>query len=548
MITLLIDKQLCERITPMAHEHVRSIGISEKTNLTFPVTSLAPQGFTTEKMTERVQFIAGGGFGGSVIGLESKVIKTMSPSDAAHEILRNINWNIPFPSQTLKEAALQDYYTGKLLHLLLPHVTNDMISNPDAYGITNFEKVGYGQVREKISGRGPTFHDQGKEKSQIADARKLLWNLGVEMGFEHAAQVHPDNPFGKPNLWIGPDGKTKWLDDLPAIRHTGFVKPLFYYKFHTDVRQAFESEVPTFNTLHTDRLRNFLQKNPQIPEHIRDEADFFIQAYDEVHEIVQDWSKRNPRELYIQDALTRGIIDPETAQRLTNSRFLYETHMNSNTARLGLRAFWDLVNKTPAKIIWNRESQKNAWKFITDAHYRHEQALENTMLWGVKKAYDNGLLSEEEFQQSLSFIPDHELELYEGLQLTYLLTSRLTDLATPIVAAALVSHPAEALAITSAFNFFGPGIIRAAATEIVGLRLRKNLHRMAGIAALPMLGAYTAIPIDLSLQYGKEAENLSHYTLRSIVALASKLRPGGGWGSDAEEKIWNLVNRSKNTP
>ena len=166
----------------------------------------------------------------------------------------------------------------------------------------------------------------------------------------------------------------------------------------------------------------------------------------------------------------------------------------------------------------------------------------------MKQAHDQGLVSDEEFNQALSFVPEHELRLYVGLQTWYFLNSRLIDAVTiPLAAAVAVSeHPIEAATAVSAFNFFAPGIIRALSTVIVSKLSGVELKRAALISAIPIVGNYSAIALQLRSAYGEKAADIEHYTMRALVATLSKIRPWGGWNSDLEEKIWDFVHRGSN--
>ncbi len=108
------------------------------------------------------------------------------------------------------------------------------------------------------------------------------------------------------------------------------------------------------------------------------------------------------------------------------------------------------------------------------------------------------------------------------------------------VGAAGSGHPVEAGAAVAAFNIFTPGAIRGLGTAAVGRLTKKDLKQMALFTSIPMVGTYFAVPAQIRREYKESGDEMMHYTLRSLAAGISKVRPYGGWGSDLEEKIWNF--------
>ncbi|OGK23962.1 hypothetical protein A3C25_04900 [Candidatus Roizmanbacteria bacterium RIFCSPHIGHO2_02_FULL_38_11] len=531
------------------YEYLRQAGIKEGEQYSFTRRQVTPEGVVDTTETQNVERITGGGFFGSVVILPDSVIKTTTP-DNLHELLRRINWHTPFPSRTNETAAELDYLAGRIIHRATPPLTRNTIITPDALGYSQPNpKIGFAQHIERMRGRGPTFKDKGKENRQIRAARQTLWDLASELGAEHAAQVHPENPFGKPNLWVSETGQVIWLDYLPAFRHTGRVRPFFRFPFHNEVQQAFGSDKPTYNRLHTDILRRtILAQKERFPAEDLKTIDDLLSLYDERWQQYEAWLNHDPRELFIADALNRGLISNEYADRLRALNSSYQFYQTKEIARLGLHVFLDKVKESPLRIFWDKEFQHKVVKFGLNPEYRRQQVLEHTTLWGMKQAHDQGLVSDEEFNQALSFVPEHELRLYVGLQTWYFLNSRLIDAVTiPLAAAVAVSeHPIEAATAVSAFNFFAPGIIRALSTVIVSKLSGVELKRAALISAIPIVGNYSAIALQLRSAYGEKAADIEHYTMRALVATLSKIRPWGGWNSDLEEKIWDFVHRGSN--
>ncbi|HEX5798233.1 MAG TPA: hypothetical protein VFX79_02655, partial [Candidatus Saccharimonadales bacterium] len=203
---------------------------------------------------------------------------------------------------------------------------------------------------------------------------------------------------------------------------------------------------------------------------------------------------------------------------------------------------------SPLKIFWDLDAQLNAWRMLSDPDYRRTQILERTTLRGLKQAKAEGHVSDSEYAQALAVLPGSDLRLYTLMQTGYFATSRAVDLATvPLaVGAASSSHPLEAGAAVLAFNTLTPGIVRGLATAVVGRVAKKDLKRMALSSTIPVAGTYLAVPAQIRREYKESGDEMMHYSLRSIVAGLSKVRPHGGWGSDLEEKIWNMGKKESN--
>lgn len=530
-----------------SYSHLERAGIIEQEPLSFTVRTVTPDGISEVDRTETVEKFAGGGFYGSVVVLPESVIKTAQP-EPFHEFLRTINWPTPFPSRFSESAAQLDQLSGEIFHTLIPRLTKDTITTPAARGYTFLDQgIGFGQVIERVRGRGPTFRDGGAENNKIRHARQQLWDLGVELGLEPAAQVHPVNPFGKPNLWLGEDGQVVWLDYLPAFRHTIKVRPFFRFPFHKDVQQVFNSSIPTYNRIHTERVRVALDSYrglfcredlQRLPE--------LLELYDKIasrFDIQQDVEKRA---LFVSDGLVRGLISHEEADHLLESSLAYRSYRSRQLGGLILRAASEQIQNSPLKIFWDEKTQEKAKQFVKDSQYRREQVLGNTTLRGLKKARLHDLVSQDQYTQAISALPNDALRFYGRLQVAYFINSRFFDLVAIglAVEAASSPNPAELAAKIAAVRLLGSRAVRAAMTVIAGRSKGKNLNRMALDSMIPLVGNYVAVPLQLQRDYGeKVGGELSHYNLRALAAAASSIRPGGGWGSDREEKIFNLGSR-----
>ncbi len=531
-------------------EHLREAGIAPGETLAFNLHEVTPDGIRQTETAQPVEGFAGGGFYGSVILLPDSVIKTAQPGPG-HEFLREINWPVPFPSRTDETAAQLDQLSGKVLHTLIPGVTDGSVVTPDPLGYTNLGSLGYGQVIERARGRIPTFRDGGEENRAVSDARHQIWDIGSSLGVEHAAQVHPRNPFGKPNLWIDEEGQVIWLDYLPAFRHTGLVKPFFRFPFHLESQKTFGSGSP-YNRINTHTLREALD-GPYNDNFTPEELDAMAGNLDVYDELRQEYDERlsgDSKSLFIEDALARGLIEPEDAETLSRSSLLYGGYRIRQLGGLAFEAVSGVAKGLPLKIFWNREVQRNALRMITDPEFRRTQILESTTLRGLKKAKEEGLVSDSEYDQALDVLPPSDLRLYTLMQLGYFANSRLIDLTTvPLaVAAASSSQRVELGAAVAAYNILAPGVIRGIATAYIGQRKKKDLKQMALFSSIPMVGTYFAVPSQIRREYKERGDEMMHYTLRALVAKASKIRPHGGWGSDLEERLWNFGKGELNIP
>ncbi len=58
-------------------------------------------------------------------------------------------------------------------------------------------------------------------------------------------------------------------------------------------------------------------------------------------------------------------------------------------------------------------------------------------------------------------------------------------------------------------------------------------------------GGSFAVAQQMWKTYGDYIKHIGHNDSRLAVAKLSALSIGGGWGSDAEEKLWNSIVRTK---
>ena len=288
------------------------------------ITSFSPEsGFDTQEFSGQIEDIRGGGFYGKVLMFEDSVIKTALP-DPWHELWRHVNWRRPFPPQAYETAAILDHLSSTIIEKSMP-LRNIIV--PKSYGYTELGSLGFGQdtfgplgfaqLIERVHGRQAKFDKHGRENKDIANARKWIWEIGKVMGFESAAQVHPDNPLGKPNLWLTDDEQIVWLDVLPAMRHTGFVLPLYSFGFHRDANAAFGRK-NTFNRVHTSRLRSYIQSNPNLySPSLQEELFWYMEQYDQFlqdYELLEGLDRKSAWEL--------STIKPDVMKRAIQGSFV----------------------------------------------------------------------------------------------------------------------------------------------------------------------------------------------------------------------------------
>ncbi len=525
------------------HEHIHRAGIVEGEPFDFVSKQVTSQGIVEQPISEPVEHITGNGFFGSVIVLPDSVIKTTTP-DALHEALRVLNWDIPFPSRAFESAAQLDYLAGRILHQAVPIFTDGQVHTPQAHGYVRVSReLGYGQHAERTYGRGTIFNDGGKENAKIRQARQELWGLVTTLGSEHVAQVHPNNPFGKPNLWLAQDGSIIWHDYLPAFRHTAHVRPILNFGFHDDVRKTFGSLGPTYNRIHTSMLRKSLEeRSNRISFEDFDGLTEAMELYDDASKRYQDAISGDPRNLYIQDAQERGLISPQQAEHLRRSPRAFEIFRTKEVARLGVQAFLDFCGDSKLKLLRSPEFHERVSKLATDRSHLSKALVNNSILLGMKQAHAQGLVSTEQLEQALEKVSNKDMAVYLGMSTYYMVVARAVDVMTvPMgVAAATSENPARNIGLVSIFNIFAPGILRAVSTAVVDTMSETDLKRAARTTLIPMYGTYAAIPEQIYVTYGQKAGEILHYSVRAVVAAVSKI-VGGGWGSDAEERLWNAT-------
>ncbi len=246
----------------------------------------------SESKVVNVADVRGGGFFGKVLILrgEGFVIKTTQPDPWQH-FWRIVNWDFkPFPAQQDELSAQIEHLSTQIIHLTLPIVSGGKFYSPRSIGYTLLAN-GFAQVIEKMSGRGPRFDKAGNEYELFRQAQSELATIALSLGLEAVGQIHPDNPFSMANLWLDESrNRFVWLDTNAAIRHTGWVKPIFYFKFHKRIRNEFGGKELTFNKIHADRFRATLKrKQGEFDEKIYAMIMNYLDLYERL------WNRRKVR-------------------------------------------------------------------------------------------------------------------------------------------------------------------------------------------------------------------------------------------------------------
>lgn len=462
--------------------------------------------------------------------------------------------SVIFPPQVAETAAQLDFLSTRIIHKTIPYLTGGQVISPNSFGYTQLESSGFAQVVERMSGRGAKFDTRLGENAKFKQIRQRIWDLGIVLGIEQAAQVHPENPFGKPNLWTIDGEKFIWLDTLPAIPHTGLVLPAFYFGFHEDVKQRIGNGDLTFNRIHTDRFRSAIQANAElIPASVLDELDFYTSLYDEVWEANKE-ELHNEKQVLIKFALTNGIIDAGQAGRISNSSLEYYAFVTKMIIEPAVRAFIEFAENTPiGKVFSDKQFRRDIVRFIGDPQFRADKIIKNTALKGIEDAYQLGLVSEEEYKETWRIFQTKNngnklASTYLFLQSYYLITGAvINSISIPVIASSVIAeNPIARLSLGLFIDLVVPSVVRAVSTAAVGLATQQDLKAAIIASSIPKAGSYIGVPVDVAHKFGKQSELIWHYTKRGIIASLSKiLRPWGGWNSDLEEALWKKLRVEK---
>ena len=520
----------------MSHEIRRGRNLYKEylpgNNLSFSLRTLKPDG--TVNITDQAIVIGdvrGGGFFGRVIIPQDEqfVIKTSLP-DPWHHLWRTINWDFrKFPAQTEELAAQTEHLSTRLIHAVLPVLSDGKFYSPDSYGYTGLP-TGYGQVVEHIDGRPPRFDLPENEFLLFRNAQQELLELGTKLGLEQVAQIHPDNPFGMANLWFNDKKRILvWLDTIPAIPHKGWVWPAFYFRFHKDVRQRFGQQRPTFNKIHTEAFRQEIKNNRHLfSDDVYEQVLADLNLYDSVYTAWEQSQQPRPRQRELSTA----------------ARAIKETGVDAITERA--------IYKLLADPTFRREKIETLVQIVRDPEYRVSYFNREVVLKGVERAYQNGIITKEELKRAWQTVetgdinspnPHRKKVVLASLQLYYFVSSQILNAleASAYLNSAFTDDKASSIALGLFIGWVLPSILRPAGTLVISAATKTDLKVAARLSAFPKVGAYLAVPGEIGVTAGNKSEQIWHYTVRNIIASLSRISPSGGSGTQFEGELWNKI-------
>ncbi len=316
------------------------------------------------------------------------------------------------------------------------------------------------------------------------------------------------------------------------------------YPFLYDVQDAFGQDTPTFNTIHTDFFFDALFEHSSLfNDNQIDDLLVLLDHYDNATEEYEAWLTEDPSVLFALDLHGRGEISDRKLEKARTGETALRVH---RWKRLGSMALQTGLEKAKGLVARDKEDASTLLKlgmFIQHPEYRTQVVLEKTALRGMNRARREGLVDQEEYVLALNFLEPEDLKFYTRLQLGDLATSYGVDIATAPITVAMSKYGglsvAETAGFAAAFNTITPGAERLPATLAIGKIKGRDLTKMAFVSGIPKVGAYSAVPIQISREYANEsAGEAVHYTARNIVARASSLTGEGGWHTDKEARWW----------
>lgn len=515
-------------------------------DLSLTLNKLDPDGLIATRSVEaRIEAIKGGGFFGQVLVLQDLpfVLKT-SITTPLRDFLRRLNWGArDFPYQVDERHAQLGQIKTDLIHDAVFAISQGKYYAPKSFGYTQLPGT-FAQAVERLYGRPPRYDNHRDEFRLFREAQVELTGIAYRLGFEHVGQIHPDNPFAMANLWWNPIlERFEWFDTLPAIPHNGWVWPPCHFGFHDEIRRIFypDTKRTTFDKIHTGK---FL------------------------------WTIEHNRELF----------DDAVLERIQDNITLYEKLMAEKNSHKSTRNY-------PGLAIAGRESAIDFGKGCIAAAkgalrspielITNPPSLDEIVLRGVEKALDTGTITKQEFQEAISVMQDlssqqgkgrnkllnflKDFPVFSGLYAYYHVSGALLkpfelvsyaavglagiiDKDTGMHLDLLFSHDDwQSKLVMGAGVFVGfrtlGGFQSFLATKLISLKMGRNLDAAAIVSAIPIIGIHLAIPAQISVDGGSKSREIWHNTARNIIAGLSKISPSGGWGSELEGRLWNLLGR-----
>ncbi|MCL4417373.1 MAG: hypothetical protein M1365_11865 [Actinobacteria bacterium] len=468
---------------------------------------LNPDGTTAHFESMDIDKVAGGGFGGKVlIPKEGNfVIKTSRP-DSFHELARCIAWGFkPFPTQVSERAAQLEHISTRLIHKVIPVLTGGKFYSPDSLGYAKLLN-GYAQVVEKVEGRGPKFDVAEDEPAKFKQAQKEIAWLALNLGLEHAGQVHPDNPFAMANLWYDDiNDRWIWMDTIPAIPHN------LPYKFHRQIREWFNMKHATFNRIHTGYFIHQVAQNRHL---------FSDREYEEIKSM-----------LVMYDTIWEEHAREQAEQK---------RDFKPAARALGKTVF-DAVPKAGRGAV---KLVSDPVRLVFSEKFRREEVLK-----GVNTAKERGLINETEWEQALKIMDDPSIKSEDKAVIGGLLGYYGTIYGLMKIAElsgytkAIVDHDAVMGGAVFIGGIVVPPALRYLGTKFIGRLTNRDLEAAAIASAIPTLGNILPIPAQMAYFSGTKSRTLWHYTVRHAIAKLSQITPQGGWTTEFEAKLWKKIGK-----
>lgn len=497
----------------------------------FNLGSENPKLVTKVKETIESKEPLGGGVFGRVWDIGADVAKTTNASEF-RSFWRRVNWGFaPFPSKYSEVAAQHDSLSARIIFETMRITFGDKIKCPYPRGYVFIENLGFVQILEKVQGRGPRY--DVNEIDEFAKTRELLKVFGYAAGFEQAAQIHPNNPGGLENIWWNSEGHWMQTDLHAALKHTGFVWPAFYFPFHKEIRREFGASEPTYNKIHTDRLRTFLDKLT-IPGDVRQNLDRLVALYDELRPRYEEEQKIPLKEKNIDSWEVLGKVDAKKAaeMRVTTvkyAQYLLEQPLNkvASIAEKGhdfLHGKFKEVLLGGPRIAWEKRMISDAqWREVQEQFDTHGPRMTPYFLyWSSSFIFGRIKNGPEYFLYANSI---KQLNLF------------------PL---ALDIDP-KTLAAGILVGWVAPPLFRFCSAITIGKLMNKDMSRAAVYGLLPK-AAEIAVIAQVRHDLKEVGELCWHFTKRRLAVNISKLIVPwrGGWGTDAEADVWRTASQIKN--
>ena len=446
--------------------------------------------------------------------------------------------------RTDENVARADYLRSSILSIVVPKLTGGNVTTPEPLGYTFISGHGFAQVIERMdTTHSARLDDDGAENDKIREARELLWSQAESTGIQTLAHIHPENPVGKANFRVRSDGGLVWLDgrtELPVVSFPGSLL-LPKFKFFKDAKATFglDGKDQTFRKIDTEKLKD-IAENLDLADEDRGKLNKLLQEYATEQAVIESADEK-PKRVKVADSLEDlNSVTPRKADIIRSSDF------GHNAIRLSI--FGGAIVDLASEKIQSRASKLRDLPYVTylclkDPDIRTHVVLRNTILKGMSVATKNGTVSEKEYKEALDVVSPHDLNTYTALQIFYLANSRVFDALTAS-ALTVYNSPKEVVGVL-ATGAIATSAVRGAVTALTDRFNKTDLSKATLCSLIPILGGYTAVAQQMWKTYGDYTKHIGHNNSRLAVAKLSGLRIGGGWGSDAEEKLWNDVVRAK---